>query len=90
MHITTARRLAKGFPQDVDSAVVMLDPGLVAADLNDPDLHIYWGAYLGTPDEELRSGRLADVAAEIAEAKQELRQRHGWIMDTYLLRRESH
>ena len=66
VHITTGRRLANGLPDGLDSAVIMLDPALAAADLADPDLHIYWGAYLGTPDEELRSGRLRDVAAEMA------------------------
>jgi precorrin-6A synthase len=33
------------------------------------------------------SGRLVDVAHDIARTKRELRERHGWIMDTYLLRR---
>ena len=88
VHITTARRLAKGFPQDVDSAVVMLDPGFAAAGLDDPDLHVYWGAYLGTADEQLRSGPLHEVAAEIAATKRALREQHGWIMDIYLIRRE--
>ena len=51
------------------------------------DLDIYWGAYLGTPDEILVSGRLAEVGDEIAQVRREARERHGWIMDTYLLRR---
>ncbi|MBS2536053.1 precorrin-6A synthase (deacetylating) [Catenulispora sp. NF23] len=88
VHITTGRRLAAGLPEDLDSAVVMLDAGFAAADLNDPDLHVYWGAYLGTPNEVLRSGPLPEVADEIAATKRELRERHGWIMDTYLVRRE--
>ena len=88
IHITTGRRIANGLPDGLASAVVMLDPALAAADLDDPDLHIYWGAYLGTPDEELRSGRLLDVVEDISRLKQELRLRHGWIMDTYLIRRE--
>jgi precorrin-6A synthase len=85
VHITTGRRIANGLPEGLASAVVMLDPALAA---DDPELHIYWGAYLGTPNEELRSGRLRDVAEEISTLKQELRERHGWIMDTYLIRRE--
>jgi precorrin-6A synthase len=90
VHITTGRRLAEGLPDDLDSALVMLDAGFACADFDDPDLHVYWGAYLGTPKEELRSGRLREVAADIVATKRELRERHGWIMDTYLLRRERH
>ena len=89
VHITTGRRLSAGLPAGLDSAIVMLDPGLAAAELDDPDLHLYWGAYLGTPDEVLRSGPLHEVVEEVAALKQELRGRHGWIMDTYLIRRES-
>jgi precorrin-6A synthase len=88
VHITPARMLARGLPEGVHSAVVMLDPGFAAAELDDPDLHVYWGAYLGTPDEQLRSGPLREVAAEIAKTKRELRELRGWIMDTYLIRRE--
>jgi precorrin-6A synthase len=88
VHITTGRRLADGFPDGLDSAVVMLDAGLSCQHLSDPDLYVYWGAYLGTRHETLISGRLVDVAADIDRTKRELRQRHGWIMDTYLLRRE--
>jgi precorrin-6A synthase len=88
IHITTGRRLAAGLPVGLDSAVVMLDAGLSCKEFDDETVHIYWGAYLGTPDEVLMSGRLVDVAADIDSAKQELKQRHGWIMDTYLLRRE--
>jgi precorrin-6A synthase len=87
VHITTGRRLASGFPADLDAVLVMLDAGLACKDFKDPDLHIYWGAYLGTPDEVLLSGRLIEVAAEIDRTKQQLRTRHGWIMDTYLLQR---
>lgn len=88
VHITTGRKLAQGLPEGVDSAVVMLDPGFAAAGLDDPDLHVYWGAYLGTADEQLRSGPLHEVAAEIAATKRALREQHGWIMDIYLIRRE--
>lgn len=87
VHITTGRRVADGLPDALDSAVVMLDAGLACKDFDDPALEIYWGAYVGTPDEALISGRLTDVAAEIEAAKRELRHRHGWIMDTYLVRR---
>lgn len=92
IHITTGRRIAEGLPDGLDSAVVMLDAGFAAEVLaesgDDPNLHVYWGAYLSTSDEVLIAGRLADVAAQIAQTKQELRVQHGWVMDTYLLRRE--
>jgi precorrin-6A synthase len=51
------------------------------------DADIYWGAYLGTPDEILISGPLREVASEIEKVRAEARDRKGWIMDTYLLRR---
>ena len=58
VHITTGRRLAAGFPDDLDSVLVMLDAGLACQHFDDPELDIHWGAYLGTPDEVLMSGRL--------------------------------
>ncbi len=84
--LTTGRKLAQGFPDGVDSVVVMLD-GQRAFKAMDPDAEIYWGAYLGTDDELLIAGRLGDVAGEIERVREEARKRKGWIMDTYLLRR---
>ena len=86
VHITTGRRIADGLPADVDTTVVMLD-GDPCFDRLDPDLLIYWGAYLGTPDELTVQGRLGDVADAIRRQRAEARARHGWIMDIYLLRR---
>ena len=64
--ITTGRRLAEeGMPRDVDDVVVMLDGRAAFADLPDTDLDIFWGAYLGTPDEILVSGDLHAVRDEI-------------------------
>jgi precorrin-6A synthase len=87
IHLTTGRRLADGFPDHSDDVVVMLDAACTFESLTDQDLDIYWGAYVGTDDELLVSGRLADVAAEIKATRQAARARKGWIMDTYLLRR---
>jgi precorrin-6A synthase len=84
--ISTGRKLAEGFPADADSVVVMLD-GDCAFKRLDPEAEIYWGAYLGTEDEILISGRLGDVAGEIERMRAEARARKGWIMDTYLLRK---
>jgi len=88
IHITPARRISGGLPDGLDSAVIMLDRGFTAADLGERSLSVFWGAYLSTPEEVLISGPLGEVAGEIIRTRAELRERHGWIMDTYLLRRE--
>lgn len=81
--ITTGRRLAA---DGLDgSAVVMLD-GDCAFRSCPPDTRIWWGAYLGTPDELLMSGTVGEVGEQIADLRASARARHGWIMDTYLLR----
>ncbi|WP_308015461.1 precorrin-6A synthase (deacetylating) [Pseudonocardia sp. ICBG1293] len=66
--VTTGRRIAEGMPADVDDVVVMLDGRTAFATLpveQRRELHIYWGAYLGTPDELLVAGPLDEVADEI-------------------------
>ncbi len=86
--VTTGRRLAaEGFPRGVDDVVVLLDSVNAFAGLPDTDLDIYWGAYVGTPDEVLVHGDLQQVKGEIARVWAQCRERKGWIMDTYLLRR---
>lgn len=89
VHITPARRIADGLPDGLDGAVVMLDAQFAAAAFDDPDLDVFWGAYLSTPDEVLIAGPLTEVAQTIVRTRAELRRRHGWIMDTYLLRRRT-
>ncbi len=51
-----------------------------------PDLEIIWGAYIGFPWQVIRRGRLADVIHELIPLRERLRQKHGWVMDTYILR----
>jgi precorrin-6A synthase len=85
--ITSGRRLEAGWPADADDVVVMLDTGLTFQRF--PDAEIFWGAYLGTPDEILLSGVVAEVGDEIARVRSAARQRKGWMFDTYLLRRAS-
>lgn len=86
IEITTGRRLARDGLQ-APTTVVMLDGEQAFAKIDDPDAEIFWGAYLGTEDEIVRSGRLGDIAADILTLRSEARQRHGWIMDIYLLRK---
>lgn len=85
--ITTGRKLSAGFPADTDTAVVMLDAENTYRQFADDDVDIYWGAYLGTADEILIAGPLKEVAAQIEHVRAEARAEHGWIMDTYLLRK---
>jgi precorrin-6A synthase len=87
VQITTGRRLADGFPDGAGDVLVMLDAHCTFTRFTAEDIDIFWGAYLGTPDELLVAGRLADVADEIVALRAEARERKGWIMDTYLLRR---
>jgi len=87
IQVTTGRRLAKEWPDGVDDVVVMLDAQTAFSAHADQDADIYWGGYLGTPDEVLVAGRLSEVAGEIERVRSEARDRKGWIMDTYLLRR---
>lgn len=88
VQITTGRRLAEGFPAEADDVVVMLDAHQAFREFADEDIHIYWGAYIGTPDEILVSGPIAEAAPRIERLRAEARERKGWIMDTYLLRRK--
>jgi precorrin-6A synthase len=84
--ITTGRRLRE---QGLSgSAVVMLDADC-AFRAAPRGTRIWWGAYLGTPDELLLSGTVDEVGDAIAAARETARTRHGWIMDTYLLRAPS-
>jgi precorrin-6A synthase len=87
VEITTGRRLAEGWPAGVDTVVVMLDGEETYRRFTDQHIDIYWGAYLGTPQEILIAGRLAEVAGEIHRVRTAQRLTHGWIMDTYLMRR---
>src|SRR5260370_40683809 len=63
--LTTGRNLADGFPSEFGSVVVLLDGAQAFAHLAEADLDIYCGAYLGTEDQILLSGKLADVKDEI-------------------------
>jgi precorrin-6A synthase len=85
--VTTGRKAMQGLPEGIDS-VVMLDGDQAFAHVPG-DYDIFWGAYLGTKEEILVSGKLSDVKDKIEKARAEARARNGWIMDTYLLRRRT-
>jgi len=85
--VTTGRRVAAGDADGLSSFVVMLDSHAGWRRFAGEDADIYWGAYLGTPDQLLMAGKVAEVGEEIARIKREAQEKHGWIMDIYLIRR---
>jgi precorrin-6A synthase len=85
--VTTGRELTKGWPEGASDVVVMLDANCSFNRLDDQGTAIYWGAYLGTADEILISGSIADCGEQIEQVRSEARARKGWMFDTYLLRR---
>jgi precorrin-6A synthase len=88
--ITTGRQLREnGWPSGVNTLVVMLDGQRSYEQLQDTDVDIYWGAYLGMPQQLLMQGRLCDIAPDITSRRAQAREQNGWIMDIYLLRRAS-
>ena len=85
--VTTGRRLLDSAAEGLDNLVVMLDGSLTCGQLEPEAWDVWWGANLGTSDEVLLSGPLADVLEDLEEARAEARAARGWVMDTYLLRR---
>jgi precorrin-6A synthase len=87
IHITTGRRLSDEHFRDGINVLVMLDGHCAFKALDQDDIEIFWGAYLGTPDEILLSGRLSELSGRIEQERGRSRNKKGWIMDTYLLRK---
>lgn len=86
--ISTGRQLRDhGWPAGCETLVVMLDGDCTFQTLDGDAFDIWWGAYLGMPEQILAAGRLSTVSAQIVAHRAEARATHGWIMDTYLLRR---
>ena len=86
--ITTGRQLRDhGWPQSADTVVVMLDGHCAFQHLPPEGIMIWWGAYLGMPQQICVAGPLAEVSARILVERQAARAAHGWVMDTYLMRR---
>lgn len=86
--VTTGRRLRDhGWPEGAQTVIVMLDGECSFQGLDDSDLHIWWGAFLGMEEQILDHGPLAEAAPRIVARRAAARAQHGWIMDTYLLRK---
>lgn len=85
--ITTARHLKEYQPEEIKNMAVVLDSHCTFQRLQDEDIDIYWGGYLGSKDEILISGKLKDVIRDIKKIIKEAKNKKGWLMDTYILRR---
>ena len=86
--ITTGRRLRdEGWPKDAGTVAVMLDGNCSFQTLPMDGTEIWWGAYLGMPNEVLLHGPLDQLSNQIIQRRASAREEHGWIMDIYLLRR---
>lgn len=86
--ITTGRRLREGgWPTGIGTVAVMLDGGGAFEALVPEGIDIWWGAYLGMPHQALLAGPLDRIGPQILRTRAALRERHGWIMDIYVLRR---
>ncbi|MGH1464892.1 MAG: precorrin-6A synthase (deacetylating) [Cognatishimia sp.] len=86
--ITTGRQLREnGWPAGADTVAVMLDGQCSFQHVPAEDVQIWWGAYVGMPQQILCSGMLSDVADDIVRTRAKARSDNGWIMDIYLLRR---
>jgi precorrin-6A synthase len=88
VHVTTGRRLAeKGVPEEADSIAVMLDGQQAFASVDRDAYDIYWAVNLGLDSEALIAGPLAERVESIRTARSKAREKEGWAMDVYLLRR---
>ena len=85
--IVPGRRLDERLADAIDSIVVVLDGDRAYRRIEGEDVDIFWGAYVGTEDECLVSGRLSEVIDEIETVRQRGKDAKGWIMDSYLLRK---
>jgi len=86
--ITTGRRLRDhGWPEGCETVVVMLDGECSFRQLDPQGIDIWWGAFVGMPEQILLHGDLGTTAERIHSTRQSARAQHGWIMDIYLLRK---
>jgi precorrin-6A synthase len=87
--LTSGRQLVEQWRDGTNDVVVMLDAHCSFLQLGDWTTSIYWGAYLGTDDEILIAGTIAERGEEIKRTRDLARARKGWVFDTYLLRARS-
>jgi len=84
--LTTGRKLPESLKDKRCNVVVLLDGHQAFSRLDGNAYDIFWGASLGTADETVISGRLAEAMNDIKAARDRIKTKNGWVMDTYLLR----
>ncbi|TCL10201.1 precorrin-6A synthase (deacetylating) [Shimia isoporae] len=88
--ITTGRKLREdGWPEGVDTVAVMLDGECSFQHLDPSGVSIWWGAYVGMPQQVLIEGLLSEVGEDIVSTRAMARAESGWIMDIYVLRKSA-
>jgi len=83
--ITTPRPLRKQKEISRNTVVFLDNYETFKLFKDESELMIYWGAYLGTEKEVLFSGKLSECWQELIELRKKLKEKHGYIMETYLL-----
>lgn len=87
--VTTGRMLREfGWPKNIDTIVVLLDEQCSFNLIDNDKLFIWWGAYLGMEKQMLLSGRVNEIGTQIFEARVSAKRKNGWIMDTYILKKQ--
>ncbi|MEI4263520.1 precorrin-6A synthase (deacetylating) [Roseovarius sp. D0-M9] len=90
VEVTTGRRLRDlGWPGMAETVAVMLDGECSFQHLDPRGIDIWWGAFLAMPEQILRRGSLGEVANDIIAIRKAARAKHGWIMDTYILHKDT-
>ncbi|WP_425071779.1 precorrin-6A synthase (deacetylating) [Sagittula sp. S175] len=85
---TTGRRLRDGgWPEGAETVVTVLDGECSFKALTGEGLYIWWGAFLGMPEQILDHGPLDEAAERIIATRAAAREAHGWVMDTYLMKK---
>lgn len=86
--VTTGRQLREnGWPAGAETVAVMLDGECSFQSLAPTDYDIWWGAYVGMPEQILLKGPLDSISETILQTRAKARESHGWIMDIYVLRK---
>lgn len=84
VHVTTARRLREDIAAGQTNLVLMLAGSLELSGLE--EWSIWSGVNLGTDSEELVSGLVCDVLADLDAALDRAKQTAGWVLHVHLLR----